>query len=156
MATAHPPRQLCAPCSTLTFTMLRDGYTHPLTYRDTVTSGETCALCRLMICSTGKLSTNFDSYKMHNQYSSLAPRLPELPAVEREESIVLGPSPIIERLQPLVELEWSTGRYYRGLEHSQELRNGSFNDGETIQITTPAGKDFFLSCLNRIIILMYR
>ncbi|EEU47173.1 uncharacterized protein NECHADRAFT_77365 [Fusarium vanettenii 77-13-4] len=138
MATAHRPRRLCATCSALTFTMLRDGYTHPLAYRDTIASGETCALCRLMVCSTGKLSVNLDSYKMDNQYHSLAPRLPELPAVSREGSIIFGPSPVIEKLKPLVELNWSTIQYDGDRENSWEVRKGNFDDGETIQITAPA------------------
>ncbi|KAK7600616.1 hypothetical protein V3481_002149 [Fusarium oxysporum f. sp. vasinfectum] len=108
--------------------MLRDGYTHPLAYLDTIASGETCALCRLMICSTGKLSVNLNSYKMHNQYHSLALRLPELPAVSREESIISGSSPVIEKLKPLVELNWSTSQYDGDLENSWEVRKGNFND----------------------------
>ncbi|RSM01903.1 hypothetical protein CEP52_008289 [Fusarium oligoseptatum] len=118
--------------------MLRDGYTHPLTYRDIITSGETCALCRLMVCSTGKLSANLGSYEMDNQYDSLAPRLSELPAVSREGSTILGPSPVIEKLKPLVELNWSTSQYDVERENSREVRKGNFNDGETIQITAPA------------------
>lgn len=140
MATAHHPQQLCAPCSALTFTMLRDGYTHPLKYTDTIKSGKTCALCRLIICSTGKLSANLGSYRMHYQYHSLAPRLPELPAVSREEKIISGLSPVIERFKPLAELHWSTDQYIGDLENSLEARKGNFNDGETIQITAPAGK----------------
>ncbi|KAF4431493.1 HET-domain-containing [Fusarium acutatum] len=138
MATAHHPRKLCAPCSALTFTMLRDGYTHPLSYLEIIKSGETCALCRLMICSTGMLSANLDSYKMHYQYNSLAPRLPELPAVSRKGNTISGPSPVIERLKPLDQLSWSTNQYDDDLENSWEVRKGNFNDGETIQITGPA------------------
>ncbi|KLP22897.1 tol protein [Fusarium fujikuroi] len=118
--------------------MLRDGYAHPLTYKDTIKSGETCALCRLMICSTGKLSANLDSYKIHYQYHSLAPRLPELPAVSREEKVISGLSPLIERLKPLAELHWGTNQYIGDLENSWEAKKGNFNDGETIQITAPA------------------
>ncbi|KAH7254330.1 heterokaryon incompatibility protein-domain-containing protein [Fusarium redolens] len=138
MATAHRPQQLCAPRSTLTFVMLRDGYTHPLAYRDTIISGKTCALCRLMICSTGKLLVNLDSYKMHNQYDSLTPRLPELSAVSREESTISGQSPLIEKLKQLAELNWSTSQYISDLKNSWEVRKGNFNDRETIQITAPA------------------
>ncbi|EWG50793.1 hypothetical protein FVEG_16691 [Fusarium verticillioides 7600] len=138
MATAHHPRKLCAPCSALTFTMLRDGYTHLLTYRETIKSGETCALCRLMIYSTGKLSVNLESYKVHYQYNSLAPRLPELLAVSREERITSGLSPVVERLKPLAELHWSTNQYICDLKNNWEARKGNFNDGETIQITAPA------------------
>ncbi|UPL01441.1 hypothetical protein LCI18_012375 [Fusarium solani-melongenae] len=130
MATAHRPRQLCAPCSALTFTMLRDGFTHPLAYRDTITSGETCALYRLMVCSTGKLSVSFNSYKMDNEYHSLAPRLPELPAISREESTTSGPSTVIEKLKPLVELNWSTCQYDGERENSWEVRKGNFNDDD--------------------------
>ncbi|KAF5968274.1 hypothetical protein FCOIX_11522 [Fusarium coicis] len=102
--------------------MLRDGYTHPLTYRETIKSGETCALCRLMICSTGKLSANLESYKMHYQ----------------EEKITSGLSPVVERLKPLIEVHWSTNQYICDLENNWEARKGNFNDGETIQITAPA------------------
>ncbi|KAF5598582.1 heterokaryon incompatibility protein [Fusarium pseudocircinatum] len=118
--------------------MLRDGYTHPLTYLDTIKSGETCALCRLMICSTGKLSANLDSYKIHYQYHSLAPRLPELPAVSREERIISGLLPVVERLKPLAELHWGKNQYIGDLENSWEVRKGNFNAGETIEITAPA------------------
>ncbi|KAF4467376.1 HET-domain-containing [Fusarium albosuccineum] len=118
--------------------MLRDGYTHPLADRDTITSGKTCALCRLMVCSTGKLSVDLDSYKMDNQYHYLTPRLPELPAVSRGGSTILGPSPVIEKLKPLVELNWSTSQYDGERGNSWEVRKGNFNDGETIQITAPA------------------
>ncbi|KAF5720074.1 het-domain-containing protein [Fusarium mundagurra] len=75
---------------------------------------------------------------MHNQYHSLAPRLPELPAVSREEIIISGLSPVVERLKPLAELHWGTNQYIGDLENNWEARKGNFNDGETIQITAPA------------------
>ena len=109
-----------------------------------------------MVCSTGRLSVNLDSYKMDNQYHSLTPRLPELPAVSREGSTILGPSPVIEKLKPLVELNWSTSQYDGDHENSWEARKGNFNGGETIQITAPTGKEFFLLYYNRFIILGYR
>ncbi|KAJ3535727.1 hypothetical protein NM208_g7017 [Fusarium decemcellulare] len=61
-----------------------------------------------------------------------------MPAVSREGSTILGPSPVIEKLKPLVELNWNTSQYDGDLKNSWEVKNGNFNDGETIQITAPA------------------
>ncbi|KAM0236650.1 hypothetical protein ACHAP5_009286 [Fusarium lateritium] len=75
---------------------------------------------------------------MNDQYSSLAPILSELPAVSRQGITISGLSPVIEKLEPLVELDWSTGQYVGELKNDWEIRKGNFNDGETIQITAPA------------------
>lgn len=160
MTTAYHPQRLCAPCSALTFTMLRDGYTHPLVYRDTIKSGETCALCRLMACSIGKLSADLsaglDWYKAAFQDHFLTFKSPELPAGSREGSTISEPSTVNESLNPLLELNWSKSQYDRDFENSWELRRGKFNDGDTIQITAPAGKEFSLLYDERFIILTYR
>lgn len=92
---------------------------------------------------------------MDSQYNSLAPRLPELPAVSREGTTIFGPSPVFEGLKPLVGLNWSTTQYDGERKNSWEVRKGNFNDGETLQITAPAGKKFFVLYYNSFIILMY-
>ena len=54
MAYAQSDAKLCPACYGLTFVMLRDGYTHPQSFPATVSSGRTCQLCRLNVCSMGE------------------------------------------------------------------------------------------------------
>lgn len=72
----------------------------------------------------------------------MAPNLPGLPAVFRQEIRNIGTLPIIEKLSPLVELDWRSSQYRGSHENSWEVTKGNFNDGETIQVTAPASRGF--------------
>ncbi|KAL6401896.1 tol protein [Ilyonectria robusta] len=75
---------------------------------------------------------------MNKEYQFMAPNLPGLPAVFRQEIRNIGTLPIIEKLSPLVELDWRSSQYRGSHENSWEVTKGNFNDGETIQVTAPA------------------
>lgn len=85
----------------------------------------------------------------------MASNLPELPAVSRQEIISFGSLPIIEKLNPLVELDWRTSQYHGSQENSWEITKGNFNDGETIQVTAPAGREFSILNWSGLIVLTY-
>lgn len=136
MAYAQNNAQLCTSCKSLTFVMLRDGYQHPLSYRDTASSGKSCRLCRLIICSVGKLQIARNCYQIESDYDSMSGRLPNLPAVSRGPTLGRGVPPAAETMSIPQELVWRRDQY---INTNDGVSMGNYNDGETIKITAPQG-----------------
>lgn len=134
MADAQDDGALCVSCKALTLIMLRDGYKHPLSYGNTVLSGQTCRLCRLIVCSLSTLQTKLNSRGLEERYMSLVESLPTLPAVSRRQALGIG---LLEISEPLRDLEWSRHEY---LPNNREIQKGNFTQGETIQVTSPSSK----------------
>jgi len=131
--------RLCSACKTLTFTLLRDGYIHPLMYESTISSGKTCQLCRLIVCTMGKLQTGDTCYELEKKYDSIADKLSQLPAVSRHWIEGASFPPIVESLNLPSNVVWSRNQYLFESDSESQVRKGNFNDGETIQITAPDG-----------------
>lgn len=135
----HDSRYLCSACKAVTFTMLRDGYVHPLGYKCTVLSGQTCRMCRLIVCSIAKLQMMVSCRDIEAQYMELAHKLPAFPAVSRRLGLGATPLGVVETLDTLSDLVWSRDEYLAEALNRSEIRKGNFNQGETIQITAPSG-----------------
>jgi len=127
--------ELCYVCKGLTFTLLRDGYTHPLTYENTVSSGKRCRLCRLIVCTMSKLQTADRCYELEKKYDSMARKLPQLPAVSRQHLHGPGFPPLVENMDLPLDVVWCRNQYIGEPGFEYELRKGNFNDGETVQFT---------------------
>jgi hypothetical protein len=137
MAYLQNATTLCSACKALTFAQLYGGYTHPLSYAKTVSSGKTCRLCRLITCSMSRLQTSNDCYEADRKYDLIAEEMPHLPAVSR--SAVPGILPVEQMYLPLF-IEWSRHAYLAEPGLLSEVRKGNFNDGETIQITASGSR----------------
>lgn len=138
------PTTLCSACKTLTFSQLRDGYDHRLSYAKTVSSGKTCRLCRLIICSMSRLQTTSNCYETEKNYDSMAEELPQLPMISR--IVTLGFLPIEKMSLPSL-ISWRRQNYHAEPGFASEVRNGKFNNGETIQITADESKPQKSFCL---------
>lgn len=120
---------LCSACRLITINQLASGFTHALTYQQTLISGRTCRLCRLMVCSFSRLQVHETPYDVEANYDANMDRLARLPAIRRQ-------SPFTEVLEePPRHLEWKRN-------HTSELNEGSFSDGASIQVRLPQGIHF--------------
>jgi hypothetical protein len=129
---------LCSACKHFTFTHINDGFTHPLSYPNIVRSGQSCQLCRLIVCSMSKLQImSTTSYATNRRYDALMASLPSLPAVIRRSAPDLLP---FEQEYPLSSIAWTRDQYRGEPGYPTEVRKGNFNDGETIHVTAPEGK----------------
>lgn len=136
MAHMQKGERLCSACKNLTFTLLRDGYKHPLTYEATVLSGKTCRLCRMIVCSMGKLQTYHTCYELEKLYDTVADTLPHLPAVTRYCIEGSGFPLAVEMLDVPLDVVWTRDQYSgKPSDCEWQVREGSFNDGDTIKIT---------------------
>ncbi|ORY60766.1 heterokaryon incompatibility protein-domain-containing protein [Pseudomassariella vexata] len=141
MAQSQTIVPLCSSCRGLTFAMLRDGYTHHMPFRQTVISGKTCRMCRLIVCSVAKLHIEDHSYGLDAKYESEAEKLSYLPAVHREK-YAFG-FPIMERMQTLSDIVWDRSQHGAESEHCYQVRKGNFNQGETVQVTAPSTSIYY-------------
>src|ERR1700743_2978488 len=117
---------LCSVCRLITINQLAAGCTHALTYQQTLISGRTCRLCRLMVCTFSRLQVHETPYDVEANYDANVDRLARLPAIRRQ-------SPFTEVLEePPKHLEWKRSR-------TIELNEGSFSDGASIQVRLPQG-----------------
>lgn len=133
--------QLCSACKALTFYQLRNGYRHPLDYRAAVRSGHKCQLCKLIVCSMGRLQIPgpCDSYELEQQYNSMAEKLPGLPVVSRHQLAHRRELPLVEVMNLPSDLIWSRREYIGEPNYESQVRKGNFNGGETIQISAREG-----------------
>lgn len=129
---------LCSACKYLTFTHLNDGFTHPLSYSRIVRSGQSCELCKLIVCSMSKLQImSTTSYETNRRYDALMASLPSLPAVIWTSAPELF---LFEQECPLSSIAWTRGQYWGEPGFPTEVRKGNFNDGETIHVTALESK----------------
>lgn len=131
---------LCSACKTVTYEMLVRGFKHSLTYEQTVESGKTCKLCRLMICSYSRLQVYDDMYDIEKNYDHWASKLPALAAVKQTTFPF-----IIQKMKPPPKnLQWTPNdrNDRRGIK-------GYFSEGATVQLSAPYG-----SCLEKAITLI--
>jgi len=140
---------LCGSCKAVTFTMLLDGFVHPKSFTDVVVSGQTCKLCRLMVCMYSKLQIKspWSPYEVEKSYDTISSSLPSLPAVSREFVGIEG-LPYFETLEkPADCLPWNRGEYQMDFKVKPKpvLRYGNFGDGSTIQVSACEGEFLSLS-----------
>lgn len=153
MASILDGQPLCHGCQTLTFVSLRDGFTHPMVYSEIVISGKTCPLCRMIVCTMGKLQNNNACHEIEKRYDSEIERLVHLPAVYRHQIHWPGLFPLLEQLIKPYHINWRTEEYHSdGLDH--EVRKGNFEGGETIQVTAAKGMIKFTKLISSVIILI--
>jgi hypothetical protein len=86
-----------------------------------------------------KLQTKFGSYELENHYNALSESLPFRPAIFRQCGLDAAPWHLTEQLNLLQDITWSRLQYRAEPNYDSQLRNGNFNDGQTIQPTAPEG-----------------
>jgi hypothetical protein len=138
---------LCVACQSITLEMFKNGFEHPLDYPQVVEMGKTCKLCRLIVCSISHLqTTSADRYQVNLNYDLWALSLPRMPYLVRYPalSILRNDYPrLVERVDaPPRRIVWK-----RQMAITQRYINGEFNDGNTIQISAPKGKQI-VHCLS--------
>lgn len=137
MATQSPSLpSLCHECCKITFAMLYCGFESALTYQQTIESGKTCKLCRLVVCSFGRLQNGSNAYEIDQNYDASIPLLKISAAVHRHSvpsiaARALGP--IMDSMaEPPRYLSWERHKHMPGI-------CGSFGGGTTIQLAAPEG-----------------
>jgi hypothetical protein len=130
--------------------MLLNGFIHPKSFTDVILSGQTCKLCRLMVCMYSKLQIKspWSPYEVEKSYDTISGSLPSLPAVHRE-AVGTEDLPYFETLEkPVGCLAWNRGEYAVDLESGPKpvLRYGNFGGGSTIQVSACEG-EFLSLCL---------
>ena len=130
--------------------MLLDGFVHPKSFTDAVVSGQTCKLCKLMVCMYSKLQIKspWSPYEVEKSYDTISGSLPSLPAVSRK---LVGREdlPYFETLEkPVDRLSWNRREYEMDFTSMPKpvLRYGNFGDGSTIQVSACEG-ELLLLCL---------
>jgi hypothetical protein len=115
--------------------MLLAGFEHPLTYAQTLQSGKTCKLCRLMVCMYSKLQTHKSRYDVDKDYDSMTLQLAELSAVRRH----FAGGVLVESMDPPPEhFQWEPDNIL--CKYDGQVQKGTFSDGATIQISAPKGE----------------
>jgi hypothetical protein len=126
---------ICTACSGITLEMLHSGFQHCLTYQQTIESGRTCRLCRLMVCTFARLQIGSNCYDVDQSYEASVQLLKQsksvlrhaLPSNARNLGVVME-----SMIDPPLHLAWKRH------ETMPELC-GTFGDGATIQVSAPEG-----------------
>lgn len=143
MAFSSDERSLCLGCKTLTLSALLSGFSHPLPYSEIAVSGQKCPLCKLIVCSMGRLQIESASSRIEKNYDSMLCALSELPAVYYRD--FSGYPPICRQFVPPSYITWDRSQYRADPGNFDcELRKGNFDGGETIQVTADKS-----DCLNQ-------
>ncbi|KAF2756766.1 HET-domain-containing protein [Pseudovirgaria hyperparasitica] len=130
--------RLCSACRMLSFEGLQNGYEHPWDHERIARSGQACRLCRLIVCSMGRLQIpEVDSYKLDSKYESALHQLRTLPAISRHQNPVGLP---YETFTVVKKVTWSRANYVAPA--GAQVCRGNFNQGETISITAPPTSNY--------------